>query len=827
MGSREHGELAGVGIDDGFDVGRCDADGLFDAKCFAEVGRENESCDAEERRRVLVGVGERVEEPVVVLQEVGAGLGEEAEDGGLLDLKRCAFAGGLGPGSQGFEGSGERLGGEADHGELCEERVGVLRGEGVELLHERVGQRISELGEEEAEECLVCDGQFIFAGDEAPGAASALVDDEVGWIEDEGAAHIVAACRTGEEGIAEVEFTGAGLFEPRAVLAVEGLDARCDLGGATRSSYLCSLDEGGGMGDLCEGEHPLGETLGDAVELGEVDGKSAGNAQSDGGRTTVARDQLVAQTEDAAAELLACRLERGGGRCNRRRWMDELDGEGGVEVERLKVCWGAEVVVPERALHNGQQRLAGGAAQEPHEPAEGGEATAAPTDAEEVGIERVGALAGARRNLDGGGLALVVGLDGQLAEHGWQRAAVEVAGADEIADLVDAGELALGGSAVDEDDVGEEREDAELLVGRCDGGDGGEFAESARCNGGVEVGAPVGDQGGEGGLERRAFGLLDLAVGLCDEDGCGERELLEVRGAFGGLAGHLKRGGVALHETGDLLLDRRGLCGRFAARDAGAGRCCCEALERPEAEVGLAADGRLSGSCEQRLYELVALAEEAVHIAAERRGLEARLHGKELGCDGRERAGCGERGAVGGDLAGEQVGSGRRWRGGPFIKEPAQRPGCSNGRAGSQAVEQMVAELVAEVGNGGLIVEEAERRGGDLQEQWRRCEEQRRVFSVGARVEFDGLRDTEPSRSGCERIGELRRSRRSEALRGGHQGGAEVGIWCGCRRRARAVEGGSEAFEPDRFCVAPECVEVEGGQRCTRSVEMAQGTLLK
>ena len=278
--------------------------------------------------------------------------------------------------------------------------------------------------------------------------------------------------------------------------------------------------------------------------------------------------------------------------------MDEFDGEGGVEVERLEVGGGAEVVVAERALHDGQQRLAGGAAKEPHEPAEGGEAAAAPTDAEEVGIERVGALAGARRYLDGGGLALVVGLDGQLAEHGWQRAAVEVAGADEVADLVDAVELALGGFAVDKDDVGEEREDAELLVGRGDRGDGGKLLESARGDGGVEVGAPVGDEGGEGGLERRAFGLLDLAIGLCDENGCGERELLEVGGALGGFAGHLQRGGVALDDIGDLLLDRRGLRGGRTAREAGPGRCCGEALQGPEAEVGFAADGRLSGSCE-------------------------------------------------------------------------------------------------------------------------------------------------------------------------------------------------------------------------------------
>ena len=142
-------------------------------------------------------------------------------------------------------------------------------------------------------------------------------------------------------------------------------------------------------------------------------------------------------------------------------------------------------------------------------------------------------------------------------------------------------------------------------------------------------------------------------------------------------------------------------------------------------------------------------------------------------------------------------------------------------------MEELVAELVAEVGDRGLVVEEPERRGGDLQEQWRRCEEQRRVFGVCARIKFDGLRDAEACSGGGESCGELRRGGRSEALRCAHEGSAEGRV--GRRRwwRARAVEGGIEAFEPDRFGFAPESVKIEGGRRCARSGEMAQGTLLK
>ena len=139
----------------------------------------------------------------------------------------------------------------------------------------------------------------------------------------------------------------------------------------------------------------------------------------------------------------------------------------------------------------------------------------------------------------------------------------------------------------------------------------------------------------------------------------------------------------------------------------------------------------------------------------------------------------------------------------------------------------MVAELVAEVGDGGLVVEESEREGGDLQEQGRRCEEQLGVFGVGACVEFDGLRDAKAGCGGGKRSGELRRGGCSEALRGGHEGGAEVGVRCRCRRCARPIEGGSETVEPDPLRIAAERFESEGGQRCTRSVEMAQGTLLK
>jgi hypothetical protein len=98
VGPGEDGELAGVGVDDGLDVGGSDAERLFDAERFAEVWRQDEACNAEQGGCVLGGVGERVEESVVVLQKVGAGLGEEAEDGRLFDLNRSAFARGLGPG---------------------------------------------------------------------------------------------------------------------------------------------------------------------------------------------------------------------------------------------------------------------------------------------------------------------------------------------------------------------------------------------------------------------------------------------------------------------------------------------------------------------------------------------------------------------------------------------------------------------------------------------------------------------------------------------------------------------------------------------------------